>query len=370
MEQVFASLHATYSFGIPFWEKWWEGRIEEWMCLEMVGFAQGIHFYVRTPEKYRSLVETALFSQYPDIEIHEAEEYVERFGTDLPNENYDLFGADFILSKENPYPIRTYPFFEEQVEERRIDPIATIAEVMSNLKDDEMVWLQILIRPTGDVLKKEAECIIKEITGRGKCGGTTTLILDMFAGIFHFIKNLFWGAFEHPTWPTEAREPEKPEMPKRLTPGEMDILKGIENKISKLAFESVIRFIYIDSRTKFTGANVSAINGAFRQFNTLNMNSFRPSLLTMTIPVFRFAFFRTRERVLKRKKAIFANYLAHLFPPQYQFPGSWGSAKSSILNIEELATVFHPPITAVGAPKLMRLETRKGEPPGNLPIGG
>src|SRR3989344_8648193 len=42
MEQVFSSLHATYTFGLKGVDKWWFGRIEEWMSLEMVGFAHSV----------------------------------------------------------------------------------------------------------------------------------------------------------------------------------------------------------------------------------------------------------------------------------------------------------------------------------------
>jgi len=42
--------------------------------------------------------------------------------------------------------------------------------------------------------------------------------------------------------------------------------------------------------------------------------------------------------------------------------------KTSVLSAEELATVYHPPLATVTAAKLRVLETRKGEPPVNLPL--
>ena len=42
--------------------------------------------------------------------------------------------------------------------------------------------------------------------------------------------------------------------------------------------------------------------------------------------------------------------------------------QNSIMNTEELATIFHFPLVSVGAPMLRRVETRKGEPPAHLPI--
>ena len=40
----------------------------------------------------------------------------------------------------------------------------------------------------------------------------------------------------------------------------------------------------------------------------------------------------------------------------------------SILNIEELATVFHFPTVTVATSELEKVESRKGTPPATLPI--
>ena len=51
---------------------------------------------------------------------------------------------DLLWLKDSAYPIKTYPYFEEVKEEKRVDPISTVAETMSKLKDDEMIWIQLL----------------------------------------------------------------------------------------------------------------------------------------------------------------------------------------------------------------------------------
>ncbi len=362
MEQVFSALYATYSFGFVMMDKWVEGKVEEWMTAEMVGFSQGVHFYIRCNEKSRKLVETALFSHYPEVEIDEAEDYVDRFGSNLPNSQYELFGTDFVLNKGNAHPIKTYEFFEDNVEEKRVDPISTITEVMSNLKDDEMAWIQILFRPTGNKeINEEAETIINKIAGRETKKSSSNLISWFFTEIFDFVKNLIVAPVTAPVWPGgEIKKDSATAAQKRSTPGEINVLKGVENKISKLCFECILRFIYIDSRTSFTGQNITAIFGGLRdQFTTQNMNSFRPNMKTMTIPAFSFPFINKKARLLQRKKTIFFNYVNRYFPI---------GVKPMILNTEELATIFHPPMTQVGAPKLWRLESKKGEPPSNLPI--
>lgn len=347
MEQVFTAVHATYSGGIKFWDKWWKGKIEDWTSFELVGYAGGVHFFVRVAEPFRNLVESAIYAQYPDIEIVEAENYVDLLPSVLPNEVYDLWGTDFILATDDAYPIRTYPYFEERVKEQRLDPIAAITEAMSKLKEEEMIWLQFLVRPTGDKWKKEGEKLIANLVGK-KAKSERTLLENLEI----FLRNLIKAPFTPPVWPDEEKEGPLTQV-SFLTPGEKDVVAAVENKISKLGFESVVRFIYIDKAASFSRANVSAVIGAFRQFNTQNLNAFKPDsrATTKANPPFK------NHKLYYRKRRIFDAYKLHLFPKKF-----------SILNTEELATIYHYPTTFVEAPMLKRLEARRGGPPAGLPI--
>src|SRR3989338_6539517 len=120
MENVFSALHAIYSKKTgrdDFEDQYCKGEDYQWITFELAGYAGGVHFYVRCPQVHRNLVESAIYSEYPDAEIVEAEDYTQLMPEVLPNETFDLWGQDFILSKENPYPIKTYEFFEANVEE-------------------------------------------------------------------------------------------------------------------------------------------------------------------------------------------------------------------------------------------------------------
>jgi len=181
------------------------------MSLEIVGFAQGVHFYIRVPKKYRKLVESAFFSQYPDAEIEEAQDYISFLPPDLPNHEFDIWGTDYVLARDNAYPLKTYPYFEQilQFEELSIDPLATITEVISNLENNELVWLQLLIRPIGSEWTSRAKGVVDELTGKG--GGKS--IMD---SLIEFGRNLMKAPISHPEWSGSEGAPSPPE---RLTPG-------------------------------------------------------------------------------------------------------------------------------------------------------
>jgi hypothetical protein len=371
MEQIFSSLYSIYA-GLTNLEKYWDGKVQRWISFEMVGHGGGVYFYLQVPYSsyiglfdFRNLVESAIYAQYPDAELHEVEDYTDLMPSALPNEIYDIWGADFILANDNYLPIKTYQQFEETQEEKRLDPIAAVTEVMSNLKEGEMIWLQFLVSPLGgdalDEYKKAGEAKIAEIVGRKlatKKGGPPTTLWD-------WVKNFIKAPVEHPTWPGEIKG-ETTQVMKFLSPDEQDMVKAIANKISKLSFETVIRFIYIDRRDSFTPLNIAAVKGAFFQFNTHNLNAFKfgkaitnfDSVMARIIPKYK------ELRILSKKREIFDAYRTRRF-------GKYNRTRDEkfpILNVEELATIYHVPAIMVEAPRLRRIEFKKGEPPAGLPI--
>lgn len=368
MEQIFSEMIATYSFGFSNPDIYVKGKVEPWISFEMVGYASGVHFYIFTPSRYRNLIESAIYAQYSEAEIVEAEDYTELFGSYLPNKIYDVWGTDFILAKDTYYPIRTYPYFEESQEEKRLDPVAAIAEVMSNLKEDEMLWLQVLISPTGAHTGNEWQMrgqeMIEEMAGRKNAKRTKR---GFGATLFDWARNIFWSPIELPVWPGEGEKKETLTVVKFLHPAEQEVVKAVSNKISKFGFETIVRFVYIDKRDSFSPANVSAVFGTFQQFHVPNLNFFKPDKRTITLKTgWLVTFFPKYKELVEfyRKRRIFDNYCRRRF-------GRYNKSRSEkfpILNTEELATIYHFPTMMVGAPRLKRLETKKGSPPAELPI--
>ncbi len=332
MEQIFSSLHAA------------EKRS---MSLEIVGTAGDAHFYIRTPKELRNLIESAIYAQYGDAEIREMgmeDDYTKQVSPTIPNEQIDVYGAELIFKNESAYPIRTYPEFEESVEERRVDPISALTEVMSKLKSDEQMWVQILIEPADDTWKKDADAVIDKITGKKKnAKGGSLFQISMGEALS--------APFSHPSVEPEKKSEDKTP---NMTPGQRDILEHVEAKIAKLGFKSTIRFVYIDRRASFSRDNVIALLGTFRQFNTQNLNRLEIDKEVSTADV---KGLFADQKLYARKKSIFRKYCARTM-----------RTKPFILNTEELATLYHFPTVGVRAPSLARVESKKGGPPPSLPL--
>lgn len=348
MEQVFSGLHGILSKG-NWVDRNIEGKVQLWFSFEIVGIGGQTHFFIRTPSQFRNLVEAQIYAQYPGAEISEADDYTNNIPSDAPNKYYDLWGTELILQEKDAYPIRTwreFAFSEKEVE-AIVDPLAAMTEVLSKLRANEQIWIQLLIKPIPDDWKKEGAKIVYKLIGK-KIAVPTTLTED----IADFLYDLLRAPFIPPP-PLSKPEGGKETMMQHLSPGEKGIVEAIELNLSKIGFECSIRFIYFDSPGTFSRANVAAVVGVFKQFNALNLNGFKPNGKVSTS----IDYFFKKTRLYSRKRKIFDNYKERGKPE-----------KSFIFNIEELATIYHFPGRAAGAPLMPRIEAKKGEPPINLPI--
>ncbi len=357
MEQIFAGLSAIQS-GANFVDKWWKGKVQEWISFEIVGWQGAMRFFVHTPIGFKNLVEAQIFAQYPEAEIREIEDYVEHAPNNIPSKEYDLWGTELIFEKEDAYPLRTYHYFEEAQEEKRIDPMAALAEAASNIKEGEAIWIQFLIKPAPPDWKEKGRALVNKLIGKKEPPKPLGFFQFVIAFIDEFVTGLWHAALNLPPPEGVATSGKKenggPESKIQfLSPGERAVVEAIEQKISKIGFSCGIRFLYWGRKDIFSRANVAAVLAYFRQFNTLNMNAIRPNKeVTPSVDYW----FKARREFL-RKIMLWNSYKIRAFP-----------RKSPILNTEELATLYHFPTSFVEAPTVYRIESRKGGPPPTLPI--
>lgn len=358
MENVFAGLWQLYDPPNPR-EKWLEGKVQLSLALEVVSLGGEIHFFIRVPEGARKLVESSVYSQYPDAEISEAEDYTKYVPHDIPNKDWDLWGCDYQLVKEDVYPIKTYSkFFEERpevtIEEKRIDPISQLLEGLAMLKPGEQLWIQIIaepITPKENDYVARGRAIADKIARRAAPRTYPPLALEAAEVL---ISGKMPGPAEQP------KELIPPEM--KLTPGEKEVLAAIEEKIGKYAFNTAIRFVYVARRDAYFGPAKTLPMSFFSQFSTQNLNAMKPWPKTITKVHTILTWFLDKRRLYLRKRRMFRNYVKRLTP---LFPRPGGTF---VMNIEELATIFHFPGAIVSrAPFVPRVEVKKGEAPPGLP---
>ena len=358
MEQVFGGLHAAHKPSISLKEKWWDGKHQLYLSMEIAGINSSIHFYVRTPREFQKIVESQIYAQYKDAEITEVVDYMKDLPADIPNKEYDLFGMELMFTKDDAYPIRTYKFFEEpSTEKKYIDPLASLMEVLGELKQGEQVWLQYLIKPVGTEWQKKGQMLIDRIIGKKDAkAASSNIVEEVFQFFYDLIAAVALGEIS-PGGAEKKEERPKPEtLMQHLSPGTKDVVAALEESISKHGFEAVIRIVYLARREVFDRTNVSAVFGAFKQFSTYNLNGFKPN--GKVIPSINYVFKKTREYMRKRRLYTWAR--------EREFTNSRAQQKM-ILNTEELATVYHIPSVVLEVPSLPRIAAKKTEPPPHLP---
>ncbi|MDD5397406.1 MAG: hypothetical protein PHW24_05140, partial [Candidatus Moranbacteria bacterium] len=351
MEALFVTF-AGVEKGFDVAEKYISGMFADHMSLEIVSDQGNVHFYIRSMKKYRHLVEAALYAQYPDVEILEVPDYVNDVPKIIPNAQWDLWGADMTFQKDPAFPIRTYKSFEEDITGTMIDPLSGLLEVMGKIGPGQQMWLQWVIAPTSPAWAgKEGKKLTDKLKGKEK--KEKGLWERIWGDITDVLTHLYKGLHEPVEFPAEKKKDEQP-LDTRLSPGERDVLKAVEDNLGKLQFDTKGRFIYLGRRENYNKAlGVSAFWGSIKQFNDDNLNSIKPDNTSKTFA----NWFNQKNRLRYRQLKILR---------RYRNRNSDGAML--VFSAEELATLFHMPDMNVMAPSLSRVEAKRGGAPANLPI--
>ena len=360
MEEFFSGIYSSNDVMIDtLYDVYIDGTLDIWFSFEIVSIEGDVHFYVRTSDRSRAMIEAQIYAQYPDAEIKEVEDYVTDIPDDVPSKDYEMWGTSMTLGKEDAYPLRTYKEFEDPASGEFVDPISNIVEGVSKLEKGEQVWMQFLVRATNDEWKKEADDLVLDLIGRKKkkkaSNNPFSVILDELIDIVRYIAFGFFTVV-NPAGESEkdrTKEEEAISLMLHLSPGEKDVVTAIDNSTKKPGFETDIRWIYLTKRDIFDKAKGCGICFSyFAQFGSQDLNYLYPDANTKTSAYY----FLTEFRRAVRKRSLLRKYKRREF-----------DKKGYVLNTEELATIFHFPTIEVKAPVAPRVEAKKGKPPAGLP---
>lgn len=338
-------LHACYqTYEGELIDKYIKGNVRAHFSLELVSLGGEIHFFFNIPKFFKDLIESQIYSQYPEVEVFEVDDYTREVNYNLPGSTWDIAGWEWKLSKEDAYPIKTYIDYgldKDPKEEFKIDPMTPMLEFLGSLKSTERVWYQILI-----MASKERFPVKKILT-----------------------KPSTW--FKKQDWKADAKEilekmlkrKEEGDIMKSFTKlalssGEKATAEAIERGLGKFGFDVGIRAIYASKEDLRAIAKVG-VGNSIKQFGAPGANSFKPSLTTgFNHPWQDFRGIRAQ----RKKRKIFRNYLLreYFYPPAQKKP--------MVMTTEEIATMYHFPGLVATTPSLGRIPSKRGEPPTNLPI--
>ncbi len=191
-----------------------------------------------------------------------------------------------------------------------VDPLASITATLAKFGEHEEAWIQLIIKPAHHNWHKKSERYTKKL--RNKHRG-------------NFIQFL-WASPENT-------------ITAQLAEYEQARVRSAEEKSHKLAYETTIRIVYRGEGT-FPAAwhRLQAITASYKQFNTTYLNGFKQVQGTYGLQ----AVENYTKRILGRTPLL--------------------------LNIEEIATLYHLPHTNVETPYIRWALNQTAEPPSNLPL--
>ncbi|MFZ1258162.1 MAG: type IV secretion system DNA-binding domain-containing protein [Candidatus Saccharimonas sp.] len=312
-EQMFASLHGILRDKK---ELKMNSGYQEHLSFEIASVGGRIQFYVWVPKTLQSFVEGQIYSQYPQVQIHAADEdYVTH-----ERQHSVVYTSEIVPTDKEFLPIKTFQSFE-------VDPLAGITGTLAKLEDtDEEIWIQILVRPIADDWHKAADNWIKSVkNGTASLWSGGGISGKWFAGLL----TALWNPPEQGTGTATVKE---------VSDRDKTRIAEAEKKATKLGYQTKIRIAYLGESTTNARLRMQGIVGTFKQYNSTNLNGFK-----MAHDSFK------KEDLAKYKSRLFAD-------------------KGYVLNIEEVASVFHLPHTNVETPNIVWASTKTAEPPAKLPL--
>jgi len=253
-------------------------------------------------------------------------------------EDYTIFepggfaaGSFLRLKEEGIFPINTYKNLEK-------DPLAGITNALSKISADEGAAVQLIIRPLSHQnWKKIGDKILAKI-GEGK--SVNTAINEVYRSpIIGFMADMFGALATKP----KKREEELENLRKNEMQVNERAVQAIQEKIQKQVFETNIRLISAAQTQERADEILGHLEGSFGQFSLLSMNSFK-----------------VVERKGRALKKLIYDYSFRTFD----------TGQKNILNIEELASIYHFPTQYLETPYIKLVKSGAAPPPAEMPLKG
>lgn len=221
----------------------------------------------------------------------------------------NLFVTELTLQKDFYLPIKTFQNFE-------VDPLASITGAMSKMQSKQEAWLQLVIRPVADEWQGIGRRFIqRQKTKVDSDGKRITLLND--------------EQFE---------------------------IKQIDTKNSKPGFQFALRILVQGDDSVSTQQILYDIEASLKQFQAPQLNSLVPFKGKKT-------FLQTIGNLLFGKRKV--DQLNSLEKFENRF---LDEREIGIINVEEVASIYHFPNESVQTPNIARSKSKRVEPPKNLPV--
>ncbi|MFA5175293.1 MAG: type IV secretory system conjugative DNA transfer family protein [Patescibacteria group bacterium] len=299
---------------------WLKGRNDH-ISFEIVVTEGKISFFVAVPDKLKHFAEQQIHAQYPNAEITEETDY------NIFRPQSHIVGAYLLLKHNSAFPLKTYKKLDS-------DPLASVLNPLSKLNEEEGALIQFIVRPADAKWRRDGAEMIREIKEGKKFEHVSN------RGIFaRFLREI--GKLAS-TAKAESSRQASDSTPYRLTQMEEEMVKNMEEKISRGGMEITMRLISSADTKEKARMNLENMVNAFGQYNVYRYGN----TLSAAIP--------------KHPNRLISDSIYRTAQ----------ESKYMVVNTEEMASLWHMPLPSTETPHINWLTSRKAPPPLNMPKDG
>jgi hypothetical protein len=293
---------------------------EPYIALEIANPAgsEEIFFYLAVPRKFRDSIEKQVHSYFPHASIEKISDY-----TIFAPGSFTA-ATTLTLKHSQALPVLTY----ENID---VDPLNEISNAISKLQShNEGAAIQIILRPAGKNWRKMGRDIAHKMQQGKQLKDVhhSSFAMELGKGVVKVMQNKPSEEILH----MEAVQ---------LTPEEQELVKKIESKSSKAGFKVNIRLLASAMTQQRADEVLAHMENSFAQFENHDVNHF------------------IVQKRVKSKQVAF-DYIFRNFDEDHSF----------ILSTEEIASIFHFPISTTETPKIKWQKSGAAPPPLNIPEEG
>lgn len=322
MEQLLTSL-ASLKRKVAWWQKIFFAPPHLVFEIANPSSSEEIFFYLSIPKRFRESVEKQIHSFFPHAVIEKVADYT------IFSPAGETAIATLSLKESAALPLKTYRTLS-------VDPLNEISNALSKLDTvAEGGAIQIVLAPAPLGWRRESRQIAEKMQSGKRLRDAKS---DSVAGALG--KEVLQGAGKA-LLHQDPKVPKQEEKVVALTPEEQELVKTIDAKGGQAAFLVNIRLLASAATQERAEDILAHMENAFSQFENPEINSFRVH--------------RRRKDKQTAYHYIFRNF---------------DKETSMLLSVEELASIFHFPISTTETPKIKWLKAGSAPPPVNIPTEG
>ncbi len=302
---------------------WW--TVNKPFSFEIVAHQKLISFYVSVPLSVVEVVMQHIHAQYDEAQVEIVPDY------NVFQARSVVAGAYLKAKREAFFPFKTYQTLDS-------DPLNAITNVLSRLDEHEGAVVQMVFTAASRTWRRKGKLLIRQMQK-----GTHMAEAVRLSQRSIFLRVIFEiGAFFRNIASSQGKDSKSSNEPDRLSPKEEEVVKLIEEKISKTGIATTIRLVVSASSEARAQSQLESMMSAFSQYTIFEYgNAFRlkkPFRLDMFIHDF-----------------IYRTYHA---------------SQSVVLNSEEFSSIYHFPLPFTETPNIRWLAAKKAGPPVDIPTEG